>query len=462
MFVNALRPRLSTLSKLIIGLSASMVLLLLSIGYSFRVSRSLYESEAYIERHDSLVNQLVLLNHKLAYCESNLKGYILSGEKDFHYRYDDAKKVINLYKNYLTNLSEEYPEKKANISELQDMLSERILLMDNAIRIYEGKMPDKTGLKKRYARAQHLNNQIENTAQDLIKLIQDDLVEHRRAEEELFNKNEISTSITIMLGVLLAVMIGLMVKKDLTEREKAEEQLRMLNNQKSQFFSIISHDLRGPTRNTVMLLEMLGNPVYATDADESGKMADMALESARQTQKLVEDLLAWGRLQMNEIALRTGPLRPFDLSEKVCKALAPAAVMKDITLENSIPTNLWVQADSNMVETVIRNLISNAIKFTPQSGQIQLRAQQSGDFVELSVKDSGVGMPQEAIKKIFAFHAKHSTKGTAGETGSGFGLAVCREFVERNGGSIYVESKVGKGSTFNVRLPVAQLEPVEA
>lgn len=462
MFVNALRPRLSTFSKLIIGLSASMVLLLLSIGYSFRVSRSLYESESYIERQDSLVNQLVVLNDKLAYCESNLNGYIFSGDKDLHYRYDAAKKVVNQNKNCLTTLSAEYPQQQGNISKLQSLFTERIHLMDEAINIYEGKIAEKKGLKKRYARAQYLNNKIENAVKDLIDLIQKGLEEHRLEEQDLFKKNEMATCTAIILGIVLAVLISLVVRKDLKEREKTEEQLRLLNNQKSQFFSIISHDLRGPTRNTVMLMEMMGNPVYASDDEEAGKMASMALESARQTQKLVEDLLAWGRLQMNEVALRTGPLKPFDLSEKVCKALAPAALMKNISLENSIPKGLWVQADSNMVETVIRNLISNAIKFTPQAGHIQLRAHQSGQFVELSVEDSGVGMPQDAIKKIFAFHSKHSTKGTAGETGSGLGLAVCREFVERNGGSIDVESKVGKGSKFNVRLPAAQLEPMDA
>jgi signal transduction histidine kinase len=257
-------------------------------------------------------------------------------------------------------------------------------------------------------------------------------------------------------------MIAVVVRKDLLEKAKAEEQLRMLNNQKSQFFSIISHDLRGPTRNTVMLLEMMDNPVYASDPQESAKMASMAKESARQTQKLVEDLLTWGRLQMNEVGIRTGPLQPFELCEKVCKALQPAALLKNITLENNTPRGLWVQADTNMVETVIRNLISNAIKFTPASGKVQLIAHKYGDFIELSVVDSGVGIAQEAIKKIFAFHTKHSTRGTAGETGSGLGLAVCREFVERNGGTINVESKVGKGTKFNVRLPVAQLESLEA
>jgi signal transduction histidine kinase len=206
---------------------------------------------------------------------------------------------------------------------------------------------------------------------------------------------------------------------------------------------------------------MMDNPIYTSSPEESKKMAGLALSSARQTQKLVEDLLTWGRLQMNEVGVRTGPLQPFTLAEKVCKALESTAMLKKIALENSIAPELWVQADSHMVETVIRNLVSNAIKFTPEGGKVQLRALKSGDFIELSIEDSGVGMPREAMKKIFAFHTKHSTKGTSGETGTGLGLAVCREFVERNGGSIYVESKVGKGSKFNVRLPAVELAEQE-
>jgi signal transduction histidine kinase len=461
MFVNVFHTRFPTLLKLIIGLSASLVLLLLSIGYSYRVSSSLYESEAYIERHDSLINKLVLLNHKLAYCESNFRAYVLSGEKDFQYKFEDSRKVINQYKSYLDVLPEVYPEQQDNIVKLNSLLDERINLMQEGILIYEGKISDKKGIKKRYARAQHLNNKIEATAEELIAVLEEKLQQRREEELHLFKSNELATRFAIILGCILALMIGLVIRKDLNEREYTEEQLRILNNQKSQFFSIISHDLRGPTRNTVMLLEMKDNPVYATEPEEATKMANMALESARQTHKLVEDLLTWGRLQMNEVGIRTGPLQPYELSEKICKILQPAAIFKKITLLNHIPRNLWVQADSNMVETVIRNLISNAIKFTPEAGKVLILAHKSGEFIELTVEDSGVGIPQEAIKKIFAFHTKHSTRGTAGETGTGMGLAVCKEFVERNGGTIHVESKLGKGSKFNVRLPAAQLEAQE-
>jgi signal transduction histidine kinase len=387
---------------------------------------------------------------------------VLSGEKDFQYKYEDSRKVINQYKNHLDSLPEEYLDQKELMLSLKSLLDERINLMQEGINIFEGKIPDKKGIKRRYARAQHLNNRIEATAEELITVLAEKLQQKREEEQQLFKSNKVANQAAIFLSLILALMIGLVVRKDLKERERSEEQLRMLNNQKSQFFSIISHDLRGPTRNTVMLLEMMDNPVYASGPEETSKMTAMAKESARQTQKLVEDLLAWGRLQMNEVGIRTGPLQPFDVSEKVCKGLQPAAMLKNITLENSIPRGLWVQADSNMVETVIRNLISNAIKFTPDSGKIQLRAQKTGGFIELSIEDSGVGITQDAIKKIFAFHTKHSTKGTAGETGSGLGLAVCREFIERNGGTIDVESKVGKGSKFNVRLPVAELTEQEA
>jgi signal transduction histidine kinase len=409
-----------------------------------------------------LINQLELLNHKLAYCESNFRAYVLSGEKDFQYKYEDSRKVINQYKKHLDSLPQEYLEQKEIVYTLKSLLDERINLMQEGIDIFEGRIPDKKGIKKRYARAQHLNNRIEATAEQLVTVLVEKLQQKREEEQELFKSNKLANQAAIFLSLILAVMIGLVVRKDLKEKEKSEEQLRILNNQKSQFFSIISHDLRGPTRNTVLLLEMIGNPVYDSSPEESAKMGGMALESARQTQKLVEDLLAWGRLQMDEVGIRTGPLQPFILCEKVCKALQPTATLKNITLENMVPRSLWVQADNNMVEAIIRNLISNAIKFTPESGKVQLRANKCGEFVEVSVEDSGVGISQDAIKKIFDFHTKHSTRGTAGETGSGLGLAVCREFVERNGGSIDVESKPGKGSKFNVRLPVAVLTEQEA
>ncbi len=110
-----------------------------------------------------------------------------------------------------------------------------------------------------------------------------------------------------------------------------------------------------------------------------------------------------------------------------------------------------------MVETVIRNLVSNAIKFTPENGRVQIKAREAGSYVELVVEDNGVGIVPEAVEKIFTFHTKHTTRGTAGEAGTGLGLAFCREFVERNGGTISVESQVGIGSKFNVRLPLADL-----
>jgi signal transduction histidine kinase len=230
-----------------------------------------------------------------------------------------------------------------------------------------------------------------------------------------------------------------------------------MNNQKSQFFSIISHDLRGPTRNTNMLLEMMGDSRYASTPEESKNMAKMAMESAKQTQKLVEDLLTWSRLQMDQVEITPTRFRPYEAADKVCQALQATALLKDIVLENSVPFYLFMQADMNMIETVIRNLVSNAIKFTPTGGRICIKAQRSGQFIELVVEDSGVGMTQEVMGKIFSFHTKHATKGTAGEPGTGLGLVLCQEFVERNRGSIAVDSQVGKGSKFKIQLPAAEL-----
>jgi signal transduction histidine kinase len=335
-------------------------------------------------------------------------------------------------------------------------VKKRFQLLAKAVAIEKGEAVDKQGLEKRRGRAQLLNNSIEQVSHELKSMLETFSGQKKQESRDLLHINKWTNLATIALGLLLAGLLGGLVYNDISEREKKEDALRQLNNQKSQFFSIISHDLRGPTRNTRLLLEMMDDPAYASGPEEAGKMAALALQSARQTELLVEDLLTWGRLQMEQVGIRTARFRPYESAEKVCGPLQAAAALKNITLENNIPRDLAIQADANMVETVFRNLVSNAIKFTPEAGKVRIEARRRGAFVELAVEDNGVGMAPEAMDKIFSLHVKHTTKGTAGEPGTGLGLAVCRDFVERNGGTIGVESQVGQGSKFNVRLPVSE------
>ncbi len=457
MFFSIPQKTNSILFKLILGLSASVVILLGSIGYSYHVSSLIYQTNTLIERTDSLISHLELLDLKLADCESSIRAFAESNKVSFLYNYSNARMATRRYLESLEKLTESDSLQSLKLQQLQNLIKERYRLLDKAVAIHKGEMKDEEGLTARWEQARRLRNKIDGTIEDIKSILESSLNKRKQQTRKWLSINKRANLVAGVIGGFIALLLAIAIINDVREREKKEKQLQLLNDQKNRFFSIISHDLRGPTRNTALLLEMMDDYRYAPSPEESQKLARLALNSAKQTQKLVEDLLTWGRLQMDQVEIVSSRFRPYEIVEKVCQALQSAALLKNITVENKIPHKLFIQADSNMVETVIRNLVSNAIKFTPKAGKVTVEARQSGRFVELTVEDSGIGMTAETIEKIFSFYTKHTTKGTAGEPGTGLGLAFCREFVERNGGNIHVNSQVGLGSKFNVRLPAAEL-----
>ncbi len=456
MFVSISQRKFPIVFPLIVLLTASVVLLLTSVVYSYQVSENLFENNALIEHTDSLVSKIDLLGVKLEASESGVHAFAASEQVKFLYQYEKARNETRQYLTALHALTRGDSLGNRKVRELDSLVRKRFQLLAKAVAIEKGEVEDKQGLEKRRGRALLLNNRIEKVSKELKTMLETFSGQKKQESRDMLRITRWTNLATIVLGLLLAGLLGGLVYNDITEREKKEDALRQLNNQKSQFFSIISHDLRGPTRNTRLLLEMRDDPAYAAGPEEAGKMAALALQSARQTELLVEDLLTWGRLQMEQVGIRTTRFRPYESAEKVCGPLQAAAALKNITLENNIPRDLAIQADANMVETVFRNLVSNAIKFTPDAGKVRIEARRRGEFVELAVEDNGVGMAPETMDKIFSLHVKHTTRGTAGEPGTGLGLAVCREFVERNGGTIGVESQPGGGSKFNVCLPVSE------
>ncbi|MFO7257459.1 MAG: tetratricopeptide repeat-containing sensor histidine kinase [Bacteroidota bacterium] len=230
-------------------------------------------------------------------------------------------------------------------------------------------------------------------------------------------------------------------------------QLQRLNATKDKFFSIISHDLRGPLNSLTSFSELLINHMDQLTRSEIQSLARDLDLSVKNLYGLLENLLEWSRSQTGTMHFMP---EPFDLSallEENRSLLSQQAQNKRITLLSEAPEGVIVRAHKHSVSTVIRNLISNAIKFTPQGGVIKLNIQiESGEAI-VSVADTGVGMDQDAIEKIFRIDAKHTTMGTANEKGTGLGLILCKEFVEKNHGKIWVTSEPGKGSIFYFSLP---------
>jgi len=253
---------------------------------------------------------------------------------------------------------------------------------------------------------------------------------------------------------LLESFIDISVRKKeeklLIERE---QQLRELNATKDKFFSIIGHDLRSPFNSIIGFSELINKEAKGLDISEIENYAGIISSSAGQTLKLLNNLLEWARIQQGRIVFEPEQLVLNELTKEVLEFAADSAGKKSISLINSVKPGISVNADKNMLKTILRNLVSNAIKFTHTGGKVEVSAESKEKEIQVSVSDTGVGIKQENIKELFRIDSEFSTQGTNNEKGTGLGLILCKEFVEKHGGKIGVESKEGKGSTFNFSLP---------
>ena len=229
-----------------------------------------------------------------------------------------------------------------------------------------------------------------------------------------------------------------------------------MNAAKNKLFSIIAHDLRSPFTAIIGFSNMLVDSYEEFDDEERKKMIVTVHDSANGAYKLLENLLTWARSQSGRIDFIPKDIYLKEVVSETVSALFAPASKKEIKISETVSDKDMISADKNMVSTVIRNLISNAIKFTPKKGTIQISTKKQADsnLIEISVKDSGIGIPKDKINELFRVDKNSSTAGTEGEQGTGLGLILCKEFVEKHGGKIWVESEIGEGSEFKFTLPV--------
>jgi signal transduction histidine kinase len=274
----------------------------------------------------------------------------------------------------------------------------------------------------------------------------------------------------IGLGLIIGVLVVYMY---LTKRRSnkvlqavnhtVQEQnlsLQELNATKDKFFSIISHDLKGPLNSLSSFSGLLINHADSLSKEEITMLAKDLDKNLKNLFALLENLLEWSRSQTGNIVFTPEVFDLNNLLEINKDLLAAQAQNKKITIANHSQQKINIHAHKHSVNTVIRNLVSNAIKFTPEGGKINIGTKVHGEHVVVTIADTGVGMSKEVQDKLFRIDTKHSTKGTADEKGTGLGLILCKEFIEKNGGRIWVESEVGKGSSFHFTLKTAVNEPV--
>ena len=276
-----------------------------------------------------------------------------------------------------------------------------------------------------------------------------DITQRKIAEEEM---NELNEQLRISNEF---VETNLFEKNSLIEElSETQEKLQKINSEKDKFFSIISHDLKSPFAGFLGLTKMMNEDISNFTMDEIKDISKDMQSSAINLYKLLENLLEWARMKRGVTEFNPEIYNLYFIVKLILEVQNEVAKQKEIEFVIDISEDTIVTADLPMLNTVLRNLISNAIKFTPRGGKIEIGTifQPSEDSVAIYVKDSGIGMSTETISKLFRIDQKVSRPGTEGEPSTGLGLLICKEFVEKHGGKIRVESEEGKGSSFYFTL----------
>lgn len=308
---------------------------------------------------------------------------------------------------------------------------------------------------------------LDKSVQVTMELLRSETCENRFIEKRYLSRNGdiiwALTNVSLLRDLEGKPLYFIAQVQNITERKKAEEQLikyaeelKILNAAKDKFFSIISHDLRSPFNSLLGITEYISHSYDNLTPSEIRESVKNIYSSSQKLYNLILNLLEWSRLQSGRFDMERTEIELSILIEEMKNIYSDSADSKSIEIETDIPENIVVFADKYMIETVVRNLISNAIKFTNAGGKINIKADAKGDFVTISVIDNGVGISDKNVEDLFRIDEQFRRDGTANEKGTGLGLILCKEFVKKNNGIISVESEEGKGSKFSFTIPLSK------
>jgi len=239
------------------------------------------------------------------------------------------------------------------------------------------------------------------------------------------------------------------------EMEKVAKDLDTSNATLKKFITIMAHDLKSPFNAIIGFSDLLKSEYDNLNNDERKLAIENTYKSSVNALTLLEHLLEWARLQTGRIHMNIEKIDLFDVVEEIVSFKQPSAFLKKQRIESNVSKGLYIKMDRNVILTIFRNLLSNAIKFTPEGGEISINASEAESAVTLIITDTGVGISPENIDKLFRIDEQFNTRGTKGEKGTGIGLFLCHEYLDKSGGNISVVSKVDEGTTFTLNLPKA-------
>ena len=240
----------------------------------------------------------------------------------------------------------------------------------------------------------------------------------------------------------------------LRQLNQANIELKEANATKDKFFSIIAHDLKNPFNALIGFSELLMENQKTMEPQETEELVQMLNNASHQAYNLLEDLLMWSKAQQGKIAFIPQKIIANNIFDEIQSNLENVAAKKSIFIKFDDSTDTVLYADSNMLKTILRNLISNAIKFSSRGGEVRVQIEKEGEFARMTVSDNGTGISEINLNRLWQLSEQLTTKGTENEDGTGLGLVLCKEFVDRHGGKIWAESELGKGSNFMFTIPL--------
>ncbi len=275
-----------------------------------------------------------------------------------------------------------------------------------------------------------------------------DITTMMQAEKELSKINE-----ELIANQSIFVENQFLLNKTIEELEESKTELQEINSTKDKFFSIIAHDLRSPFSGFLGLTKLLVDEINELSADDIKSYVSIIKDSAENLYNLLENLLEWAVIQKGNKRFNPDYFNLLYIVKNNYEIIKAKAIDKNISFNIDINKEFTAYVDGNMLNAILRNLISNAIKFSNPDSMIDIEAKDLNEFIQISIKDKGIGMSQDLVKKLFIVGEKTSRQGTSGEPSTGLGLVLVKEYVERNGGEIWVESEENIGSTFHFTLP---------
>lgn len=291
------------------------------------------------------------------------------------------------------------------------------------------------------------------------------LTQHNRIQKLKLERQELVRNFLLVVSLLILVLSVVLYNRYRTKKKaerqlkNSEQELRAMNISKDKLFSIIAHDLGSPLNSILLSSGFLGKKYQTLEEEEVKELLHQIYENTDQIAKLLDNLLQWAVSQLGKLEVELETLDLSQLTEDTIELMVSSAREKSIHLVSHINKNTLALADKRMVETILRNLVSNAVKYSNNGGEVHIFSKSDRDFLEVAVADSGVGIPTDKLNSLFDLGVHNSTRGTAGERGIGLGLVLCKEFVEKNRGTIRVESntsnQISTGTRVIFTLPTA-------